>query len=201
MRSTFQEFDEFSFINKLLTEWTAISLSEAREKEIKSVLRFAIFWNLLEADTWFNNYVSLWKLENSDLHTKILTNLDKEEKSSLNYCILFFSQIFSQRNRLSLHCKDQKEENKWQSYQLKMKKIWEEQDEIKKQQLIQNNLKEYLKICLFIVYRSRNNLFHGIKELSDLTFQNDLFNVTNRFLSVVIASLKKFHDAHNWSSS
>lgn len=197
MRSTFQEFDEFSFINKLLTKWTAISLSEEREKEIKSVLRFAIFWNLLEADPWFKNYVSLWKLENFDLHTKIVTNLDEEEKSSLNYCILFFSQ----RNRLSLHCKDQKEENKWQSYQLKMKKIWEEQDEIKKQQLVENNLEEYLKICLFIVYRLRNNLFHGIKELSDLAFQNDIFNATNRFLSVVIASLKKFHNAHNWSSS
>ena len=197
MRSTFQEFDEFSFINKLLTKWTAISLSEEREKEIKSVLRFAIFWNLLEADPWFKNYVSLWKLENSDLHTKIVTNLDEEEKSSLNYCILFFSQT----NRLSLHCKDQKEENKWQSYQLKMKKIWEEQDEIKKQQLVENSLEEYLKICLFIVYRLRNNLFHGIKELSDLAFQNDIFNATNRFLSVVIASLKKFHNAHNWSSS
>lgn len=197
MRSTFQEFDEFSFINKLLTKWTAISLSEEREKEIKSVLRFAIFWNLLEADPWFKNYVSLWKLENSDLHTKIVTNLDEEEKSSLNYCILFFSQT----NRLSLHCKDQKEENKWQSYQLKMKKIWEEQDEIKKQQLVENNLEEYLKICLFIVYRLRNNLFHGIKQLSDLTDQNDLFNVANRFLSVVIASLKKYHDVNDSLSS
>lgn len=194
MRSTFQEFDEFSFINKLLTKWTAISLSEKREKEIRSVLRFAIFWNLLEADPWFNNYVSLWKLENSDLHTEILTNFDEEEKSSLNYCILFFSQ----RNRLSLHCKDQKEENKWQSYQLK---IWEEQDEIKKQQLIKSSLKEYLKICLFIVYRLRNNLFHGIKQLSDLSDQNDLFNVANRFLSVVIASLKKYHDANDSLSS
>lgn len=201
MRSTFQEFDEFSFINKLLTKWTAISLSEEREKEIKSVLRFAIFWNLLEADPWFNNYVSLWKLENSDLHTKILTNLDEEEKSSLNYCILFFSQIFSQRNRLSLPCKGKKEWNNWNSYQLKMKKIWEEQDEIKKQQLNKSSLKEYLKICLFIVYRLRNNLFHGIKQLSDLGDQNDLFNVANRFLSLVIASLKKYHDTQSWLSS
>ena len=82
-----------------------------------------------------------------------------------------------------------------------MKKIWEEQDEIKKQQLIQNNLKEYLKICLFIVYRLRNNLFHGIKQLSDLSDQNDLFNVANRFLSLVIASLKKYHDTQSWLSS
>ncbi len=82
-----------------------------------------------------------------------------------------------------------------------MKKIWEEQDEIKKQQLIKSSLEEYLKICLFIVYRLRNNLFHGIKQLSDLTFQNDLFNVANRFLSVVIASLKKYHDDNDWLSS
>lgn len=201
MRSTFQEFDEFSFINKLLTKWTAISLSEEREKEIKSVLRFAIFWNLLEADPWFNKYVSLWKLENSDLHTKILTNLDEEEKSSLNYCILFFSQRYWVWENYNLPCKDQKEWNKWNSYQKKMKKTWEEQDEIKKQQLIKPSLKEYLKICLFIVYRLRNNLFHGIKQLSDLTFQNDLFNVANRFLSVVIASLKKYHDPQSWLSS
>ena len=82
-----------------------------------------------------------------------------------------------------------------------MKKIWEEQDKIKKQQLIKSSLKEYLKICLFIVYRLRNNLFHGIKQLSDLTDQNALFNVANRFLSVVIASLRKYYDANDWLSS
>lgn len=197
MCSEVQKFNELAFINSCLEDGISKSLSVKTEQKIKSVLRFAIFWNLLEADPCFQNYVSLWKLENPDLHTKILTNLDEEEKSSLNYCILFFSQ----RDRLSLHCKDQKEENKWQSYQLKMKKIWEEQDEIKKQQLIENNLEEYLKICLFIVYRLRNNLFHGIKQLSDLTDQNDLFNVANRFLSVVIASLKKYHDVNDSLSS
>lgn len=191
MGSTFQEFDEFSFINKLLTKWTAVPLSEEREKEIKSVLRFAIFWNLLEADPLFKNSVSLWKLENSNLHSKILTNLDQETSFSLDYCIRFFSQRYWVWGNYNLPCKDQKEENKWESYQKKMKKIWKEQDETQKQQLIKTSLKEYLKICLFIVYRLRNNLFHGIKQLSDLTSQNDLFNVANRFLSVVIASLKK----------
>ena len=197
MCSEVQEFDEFSFINSCLEGGISESLSVETEQKIKSVLVFTIFWNLLEADPCFTNWVTLWKLENSDLHTKILTNLDEEEKSSLNDCILFFSQ----RNRLSLHCKDHKEENKWQSYQLKMKKIWEEQDKIKKQQLIKSSLKEYLKICLFIIYRLRNNLFHGIKQLSDLTDQNALFKVDNRFLSVVIASLRKYHDANDWLSS
>lgn len=200
MCSEVQEFDEFSFINKLLTKWTAISLSEEREKEIKSVLRFAIFWNLLEADILFKNHVSLWNLENSDLHTKIISNLSEEEKSSLNYCIFFFSERYHIWNDYDLGCRDY-ENSKWGEYQEKLQEIKEEQDETTKQQLIQNNLKEYLKICLFIVYRLRNNLFHGIKQLSDLTDQNDLFNVVNRFLSVVIASLKKYHDVNDSLSS
>lgn len=172
------------------------SLSAETEQKIKSVLRFAIFWNLLEADPWFKDWVSLWKLENSDLHTRIINNLSEEEKSSLNYCIFFFSERYHIWNDYNLGCRDY-EDSKWGEYQEKLQEIKEEQDETTKQQLIQKNIKEYLKICLFIVYRLRNNLFHGIKQLSDLSQQNKLFNVVNRFLSLIIASLRKFHNTHN----
>lgn len=200
MCSEVQEFDEFSFINSCLEGGISESLSVETEQKIKSVLRFAIFWNLLEADPWFKNYVSLWKLENSDLHTRIINNLSEEEKSSLNYCIFFFSERYHIWNDYNLGCRDY-EDSKWGEYQEKLQEIKEEQDETTKQQLIQKNMKEYLKICLFIVYRLRNNLFHGIKQLSDLTDQNALFKVANRFLSVVIASLRKYHDANDWLSS
>ena len=196
MCSKVQEFDEFSFINSCLEGGISESLSAETEQKIKSVLRFAIFWNLLEADPWFKDWVSLWKLENSDLHTRIINNLSEEEKSSLNYCIFFFSERYHIWNDYNLGCRDY-ENSKWGEYQEKLQEIKEEQDETTKQQLIQNNLKEYLKICLFIVYRLRNNLFHGIKQLSDLSQQNKLFNVVNRFLSLIIASLRKFHNTHN----
>lgn len=201
MCSEVQKFNELAFINSCLEDGILKSLSVKTEQKIKSVLRFAIFWNLLEADPCFNNYVSLWKLENSDLHTKILTNLDEEEKSSLNYCIIFFSERYCVWTDHNLTCRQNNEEKKWEGYKNKLQEIIEGQDEINKQELIENNLEEYLKICLFIVYRLRNNLFHGIKQLSDLSQQNKLFNVVNRFLSLIIASLKKFHNAHNWSSS
>ena len=197
----FQKFDELAFINSCLEDGISKSLSVETEQKIKSVLRFAIFWNLLEADILFKNHVSLWKLENSDLHTKILTNLDEEEKSSLNYCILFFSERYCVWTDHNLTCRNNEEENKREDYKKKLQEIIEKQDEINKQELIENNLEEYLKICLFIVYRLRNNLFHGIKQLSDLTDQNDLFNVANRFLSVVLASLKKYHYVNDSLSS
>ncbi len=200
MCSEVQEFDEFSFINSCLEGGISESLSVETEQKIKSVLRFAIFWNLLEADPWFKNYVSLWKLENSDLHTRIINNLSEEEKSSLNYCIFFFSERYHIWNDYNLGCRDY-EDSKWGEYQGKLQEIKEEQDETTKQQLIQKNMKEYLKICLFIVYRLRNNLFHGIKQLSDLSQQNKLFNVVNRFLSLIIASLRKFYNTHGWLSS
>ncbi len=196
MCSKVQEFDEFSFINSCLEGGISESLSAETEQKIKSVLRFAIFWNLLEADPWFKDWVSLWKLENSDLHTRIINNLSEEEKSSLNYCIFFFSERYHIWNDYNLGCRDY-EDSKWGEYQEKLQEIKEEQDETTKQQLIQKNIKEYLKICLFIVYRLRNNLFHGIKQLSDLSQQNKLFNVVNRFLSLIIASLRKFHNTHN----
>lgn len=200
MCSKVQEFDEFSFINSCLEGGISESLSAETEQKIKSVLRFAIFWNLLEADPWFKDWVSLWKLENSDLHTRIINNLSEEEKSSLNYCIFFFSERYHIWNDYNLGCRDY-EDSKWGEYQEKLQEIKEEQDETTKQQLIQKNIKEYLKICLFIIYRLRNNLFHGIKQLSDLTDQNALFKVANIFLSVVIASLRKYHDANDWLSS
>jgi|GEM_PF-2371396 hypothetical protein len=55
MCSKVQEFDEFSFINSCLEGGISESLSAETEQKIKSVLRFAIFWNLLEADPWFKD--------------------------------------------------------------------------------------------------------------------------------------------------
>ena len=40
--------------------------------------------------------------------------------------------------------------------------------------------------CLLIIYRYRNNLFHGIKDVNDLTFQRDIFEQSSMLLSRVL---------------
>lgn len=56
------------------------------------------------------------------------------------------------------------------------------------EELIKDNspLKNKMKTILRIVFRLRNNLFHGEKDISQLYEQNELFNNANEFLSILL---------------
>jgi len=47
---------------------------------------------------------------------------------------------------------------------------------------------KYYLIC-YLVYRVRNNLFHGIKELSDINRNRDLFIICNDALNLILNML------------
>lgn len=51
--------------------------------------------------------------------------------------------------------------------------------------------KEILKALLFILYRFRNNLFHGNKQIVQLDNQVDNFIVANNILSIVLTTMKR----------
>ena len=56
---------------------------------------------------------------------------------------------------------------------------------------VQNNPVENLKSLLFILYRFRNNLFHGEKEVIRLNAQIDNFIIANDILTKVLTIMKR----------
>jgi len=57
----------------------------------------------------------------------------------------------------------------------------------------QTEPKEVLKALLFILYRFRNNLFHGNKEIINLNTQIDNFISANGILNEVLTTMKRNH--------
>lgn len=72
-------------------------------------------------------------------------------------------------------------------------------DQVAKQKVFQtfteniDNPAENLKSLLFILYRFRNNLFHGEKEVVRLNEQIDNFTVANDLLARILTIMKKKH--------
>jgi hypothetical protein len=58
---------------------------------------------------------------------------------------------------------------------------------------VESNPKEILKALLYILFRFRNNLFHGEKEVVKLNGQIDNFIVANDLLTKVLEIMKKNH--------
>lgn len=57
----------------------------------------------------------------------------------------------------------------------------------------QSDPKENLKSLLFILYRFRNNLFHGEKEIINLNKQVENFIIANDLLTKVLTIMKRQH--------
>ncbi|MDI1304503.1 MAG: hypothetical protein PSX42_06630 [bacterium] len=51
---------------------------------------------------------------------------------------------------------------------------------------VNNNSNDKILAIAIIVYRFRNNLFHGLKEIQHIDQQNKNFKVANRFLTTLI---------------
>jgi len=54
------------------------------------------------------------------------------------------------------------------------------------------SLKDKIETILRIVFRLRNNLFHGEKDVSKLYEQNELFSKANEFLSILLDLRKRY---------
>lgn len=46
-----------------------------------------------------------------------------------------------------------------------------------------------LKVCINVIYRYRNNMFHGSKEVAFLHNQTEIFVISNRFLKHILNTL------------
>jgi len=147
------------------------------EKDISSNMKkelylFSIMWNLFEDKVYNNNFrynreytdqiiqTLVNKSDNNikvdDINSKLLKYNDKFQNDP--YCVY---QAYSIRSN-EISFKD-------------FAKIYKSKDKNDK-----------IKILILLVSRIRNNMFHGIKEISSLNNQENLFHLANEFLALIL---------------
>jgi len=171
------EFDVIEWIN------TFFSSTELRIKEddIKSVLHFALLWNMFESigceksasirtiQTFIENLFTQGRLNESDFVEFLRYFQDRYlTDGTTNH---HFDSLKGSREG-----QQEKEARESAKTVLENEKI--------------TDISSKIKALLYIVYRLRNNLFHGEKKVVTLNYQVDNFNVANKILATVLEKTK-----------
>jgi hypothetical protein len=168
-RST-DNFNEMEWLNNYFTKPMSFT-----EEDIKSILFFALIWNMFEslACKQFANVSAIQDIVNEAYCQKRL-----QTKHFAPFLCYFQSRYV-----------EGKTFNK-RFYNLNFRKN-------DKQKLVEDVLKGDLKevnnlvlALLLIVYRLRNNLFHGGKNVCRLNDQEENFEIANQILTTFLDSLK-----------
>lgn len=138
-------------------------LSEAERKVISN---FALIWSLFEAQL-FDNYVTAKKLMDKSHEWAVDEDCDFID-ANLDY----FKQRYVENVEFNYrfeHLHFRKHD-----YEEKVKSVLLSQD---------NDLPSKLACCLLIVWRFRNNYFHGIKWAYQFRDQRENFELSNRIMT------------------
>lgn len=153
-----------------IEEWIKLNFKDKVNNETYiEVLYFPIIWHIFEkeiTDTKYSTQKALRKIENK-IDVLILQNIFINVKDYINnkFDIEYAYYSFHFReNDISLD---------------KFLKLFNT-----------TLIEEKLEFLLWISYRVRNNMFHGIKEISELDYQLNLFKNLNQFLIACIESNK-----------
>lgn len=147
---------------------------------IESVKNFAILWNLFER--YFCD-------KNANLK-KIQDNINKLSESNYSFPQIIYDDYYTycrkryliedKTNELfeSLLFRENAAENKYKEL---LKSILENSESESKKKVF---------ACFIIIYRLRNNLFHGSKNIATIDEQNDNFERANKVLMTFLSFLK-----------
>lgn len=148
------------------------------EKEITPVLHFSLLWNLFE-HTYFSDE---HRVNNNTLIKLAEEKVDKLPSGSLNHIYDYFQSRYFQNGvaeyKYSLLCLDKSNSriNGMSDYEFCETVLTNTQS---------TDINKLIAI-LFIIYRFRNNLFHGRKQPRTLNLYKSPFNVINYFIMIFI---------------
>jgi len=148
--------------------------------KIEEVRNFALLWNMFE-DQIFGNSMNKTKIDEMN---------DKISKAISEIVVEKTFQFFSDR-----YTNENDGRSKFDGLKLD-KKNFCSRDEIEdiygKLKLKDCDKKEKTRIILYILYRLRNNLFHGEKEAREFYSQNEMFKVCNDFIIECLETYDKY---------
>lgn len=154
--------------------------SNYTEQEINSVKNFALFWNIFES-SMCNKEAGVLSIEKAVIK---LFKRDLLRLEDFNEYLCYFQDRYIE--------KDEPNENfiglnfKSRGNEVHAKIIV---TKVLKGELQDNN--NIVQALLFIIYRFRNNLFHGEKDIRNLKLQEENFKIANRLLAKIIDLHKK----------
>lgn len=173
-----QPFDELKWIMNFFSNGVNL-----KTEGIDRVRNFSLLWNL------FEKYACDKKADINSISSAV-ENINQREKVTSKLIqdhIDYFSKRYFNKDGTA---KEQYEGLKFRQRQT---------DQAAKQQVAQTlsgqlkNPVENLKSLLFILYRFRNNLFHGEKEVIRLNGQIENFIIANDLLTKVLTIMKRNH--------
>jgi hypothetical protein len=161
-----QTFDVIGWLNGFSQE-----ARDLNSDEINSVMQFSLIWNMFEAQVCNKHAsASCFLRKSEEWNEKGLLN-DKD----YTICLEYFKNRYIENGEpnyrfphLHLRRNDEPE---------LVKSVLKGED---------TSIKNTLAVLLIIIYRYRNNLFHGLKWVHDLHEQANNFNIANQILAKVI---------------
>ncbi|MCL2413643.1 MAG: hypothetical protein FWC94_00100 [Bacteroidales bacterium] len=152
------------------TEWINQRFEVAlTDDDIANVKDFVLYWNVFEHTVCKKNF-SIWKVE------KIFKK-KRFDETNFQFSIKYFRNRYVTNGKLNdtfFLLKFREEEKHWQNFV--------EQVLLEKQNC-KNNI---ILASMIIIYRFRNNLFHGEKEMTAIDTQKENFETANRFLQTIL---------------
>lgn len=149
--------------------------SELKSFKINSILYFGLIWSIFE-DEVCSNFA---KIDNSrSLSLKLVNTLDSKSKANISKIWNYFTDRYINKNGnvepIFVNFKfNQNDDKAFVEYALRKKN--------------KASYEEKSEAILRIIFRLRNNLLHGEKDVSQLYRQNDNFKNANKFLILLIS--------------
>lgn len=156
-------------ITSWINEKYSVSL---RDKDYSVLTEFLLLWNLFEAKLFANNF-SIDQAEQF-----IGTNIDRFNLVSCNRIFNYFKNRYTNTDLNTI------------TYPTFEKLNFRTRDrEVFVQNVLMSNTsfpKDEMLASIIIIYRYRNNLFHGLKDVTQINYQTDNFVNANAFLKMYI---------------
>lgn len=174
--------------NSRIIEWinTCIIKDESSPKlnksEIDNVLHFSLLWNIFEDIFWTRSGNTrgqhpAFNLRN--VHNVVEVNAHKLDESIITPIFCYFHNRYQDNKKF----KDLKFRNNEKETENKLLTILSSAENI--------NLNHKAYFISSIIYRFRNNLFHGEKQMVKIRFQEENFQNANEFLMHFIEKCKR----------
>jgi len=154
--------------------------SKSTEKNIDQVLFFTLIWNSFEGSFFFDNV----ELNNQTLVLLSQKSTSYIQERYVDELFDFFRKRYVLNNKITPTFKRLRFCYKKTSTNQKVEKIVEDT-------LLINNpsFEAKMKVILLIIYRFRNNLFHGVKSPLNLNKFEDIYGHINTFLIRYVTAL------------
>lgn len=166
--------------NEWLREFLKMDFNSPALTKIESIKNFALLWNLFER-YFCAKYAKLPQIE-SNINKLIKDNYIFPETIYKN-CYDYYRQRYLTKNKTNklfegLGFRENASDVKYKQI---LKSILENPD---------SEIKKRILACFIIVYRLRNNLFHGSKNIATLNTQNENFEIANQVIMSFLSFLK-----------